>query len=315
MENNCEIHSNGSIEMIKASLLQAGFSEEELEKEVERKREEFGGFISEKGILFLIAKDHDLPIRSPDIDRSLYDLVEQEEIDYDEFRIDIAQLEEGLSNVVIIGRIVKTYPIHYFARKDGTTGKISSFLLQDNSAMIKVVMWDDLADIVNEEAFEVNQGIRVIGGYTKMNKDRLEVHLGKKSRLMFLSKEEAREKQLREASEMLPYVSHTKNNKVSEKKLSKNAYLPYLSGKVLNFTFKEFDRKKMEKSFLLKITILAEENKEYIVNFWKFDAIEVLKLIEKGNLIYLTNLKSKENPYTKEKEFHYTDRSTLNILN
>ncbi|MEJ2295727.1 MAG: hypothetical protein P8Y23_13310, partial [Candidatus Lokiarchaeota archaeon] len=82
-------------------LLEIGFSEDELEKEMQRKAKEFGGFMSEKSILFIIAKENGISIKSPDYKIEEYEDFIQE-IDYDDYTITISELEEGMQKVVLL---------------------------------------------------------------------------------------------------------------------------------------------------------------------------------------------------------------------
>jgi len=47
-----------SIDDLYQKLLESGFSEEELERQVHSKAKEFGGFMSKQGILYIIAKEN-----------------------------------------------------------------------------------------------------------------------------------------------------------------------------------------------------------------------------------------------------------------
>ena len=85
-------------------------SEQELEKKVKNKVEEYGGFMSKQGVLFIIARENGLDLRSPDIDGYLYDELE-EEIDYDEFTIDISDLKEGMTSIVLLGKVLSLQKI------------------------------------------------------------------------------------------------------------------------------------------------------------------------------------------------------------
>lgn len=67
-----------SVEELYQKLLDSGFSKAELEKQVQNKAKEFGGFMSEQGILFVIAKEKGIQLRSPDIDQQLYEEFEEE---------------------------------------------------------------------------------------------------------------------------------------------------------------------------------------------------------------------------------------------
>ena len=106
---------SSSIEKLYKTLMDAGLSEEEIQKQVKEKVKEYQGFISEKGILFIIAKELGVNMRSPDIDSVIYNEIE-EEIDYNEFSIKISEVSMDMSNIVILGRIEKIFKIRNFFR-------------------------------------------------------------------------------------------------------------------------------------------------------------------------------------------------------
>ena len=158
-----------SVEELYQRLLDSGFSEAELEKQVKNKAKEFGGFMSERGILFVIAKEKGVRLRSPDIDQQLCEMYE-EEFDYDDFTIDISEVKESMTNIVLLGKILKVFQAREFARKDGSTGAVCSFSLADSIGTVKVVLWDEHAKTAKNEYFRVGELVRVIGGYAKTGK-------------------------------------------------------------------------------------------------------------------------------------------------
>jgi len=152
-----------SVEELYRKLLDSGFTEAELERQVKNKAKEFGGFMSEQGILFVIAKEKGVKLRSPDIDPQLYEMFE-EEFDYDDFTVDISEVKESMSNIVLLGKITNVFPSREFARKDGSTGAVCSFSLADSTKTVKIVLWDEHAKTAKNEYFRVGELVRVIGG-------------------------------------------------------------------------------------------------------------------------------------------------------
>ncbi|MFX1286912.1 MAG: hypothetical protein ACFFB5_24980 [Promethearchaeota archaeon] len=95
---------SASLEDIYQKLLESGFSEQQLEKEINKKAEEYGGFMIKQGILFIIAREYGINIKSPEIDPSFYEVVENG-IDYDEFTVNIAEVKEGMVSIVLFGKV------------------------------------------------------------------------------------------------------------------------------------------------------------------------------------------------------------------
>ncbi len=291
-------------------------SEEELEKKVKNKVEEYGGFMSEQGVLFVIARENGLNLRSPDIDDYLYDELE-EEVDYDEFTIDISDVREGMSNIVLLGKILSTQKIREFIRKDESIGKVSSFLLGDLTGTVKVVLWDERADSVNHESFKPNELVRVIGGYSKLGQNEaIEVHLGRKGTLIFAP--EISDKKKERLDTITNNSSERKTpNSISLKPLGQaiqqNKFISIVKGTVRIEDFRELELKSGDRSFLLTL-LLEVEDFSIRVKVWGMKAVECLKIVNDGDYISITNLVVKENKYTAEKELVFTKNSSLLLI-
>ena len=298
-----------SVEDLYQRLLDSGFSEAELEKQVRNKAEEFGGFMSEQGILFVIARERGLRLNSLDIDQQLYDEFE-EEFDYNDFTIVISEINEGMTNIVLLGKIINVFPSREFARKDGSMGVVCSFLLAGSTETVKVVLWDDHAKAAKNEYFRVNELVRVIGGYSKTGLNgELEVHLGRKGKLVLSPKDINQS-----VRDKLGSVSIEKTREKSYKTVPKenlkefilqNKFLSSIKGQVKIESFKELKLKSGEKSFLLSL-LLEVDSFEIRTKVWGMEAIECLKLVSDGNCVLITNLAIKDNSYTSEKELVFT---------
>jgi ssDNA-binding replication factor A large subunit len=305
-----------SVEELFQKLLDSGFSEAELVKQVESKAKEFGGFMSEQGILFVIAKENGIYLQSSDINKQLYKEFE-EEIDYDDFKIDISEIKEDMTNIVLLGKILQIYETREFIRKDGTPGIVGSFLLGDISQTIKVILWDDKVDITKNEFFRKNELIRIIGGYCRMGRDsNLEVHLGKKGRIILSPQNVSKnvEKKLNNL-EYDQNQTDSPQNPISKIKdlIERYKYIKIIQGLIQIEEFKEVNTKTGEKTFLLKV-ILSDESKEIRVIIWGMNAIECLKVLSNGDFVEITNLAVKQNTYTDERELLFTKHSVLRIV-
>jgi len=305
------------LEELYQKLLGTGLSEGELEAQIKKKAKEYGGFISEQGVLFIIAKEYGLTLHSPKIDPELYKELE-EEVDYEEFTIDISEVREGMSNIVLLGKVLKIYESHTFSRKDGSSGTVGSFLIGDPSGMIKVVIWDEMATLMKNEFFQVNILVRIIGGYSKMgSKERIEVHLGKKGKILVAPEDVSPQKQKlfeilswnKEAEESKPKSS---SHKIKEL-IDEYNFLRKVQGIVRIEEFKEITKKDGEKTFLLRF-FLEDDTMTVRVIVWGMMAIECLKSLENDATVEISNVFVKENTYTSEKELIFTKKSSLVVI-
>ncbi|RLI37862.1 hypothetical protein DRO60_04110, partial [Candidatus Bathyarchaeota archaeon] len=94
----------------------------------------------------------------------------------------IGGLVSGLSDVTVTGRVMRVWPVRRFRRRDGSTGKMASFILADKTGSVRVVLWDDKAELVEEGLIEEGQVVRVAHGYTREGlRGTVELHVGPKA--------------------------------------------------------------------------------------------------------------------------------------
>lgn len=87
----------------------------------------------------------------------------------------------GMRSVEIVGKVKQVYEVREFSSAN-RSGKVGSFLLVDTTGIIRIVVWNDKADLLKE--FEVGDVIKIKNGYSKNNNGRVEVHLGDQAELL-----------------------------------------------------------------------------------------------------------------------------------
>ena len=304
-----------SVDELYQQLLDLGMSEKELEKKIRNKVEEFGGFMSKQGVLFIIARENGLELRSPEIDGYLYDELE-EEVDYDEFTIDISDVKEGMTNIVLLGKILRAQKIREFVRKDQSVGKVSSFLFGDLTGIMKIILWDDKANIVNQEYFKPNELVRIISGYAKLGQNEaIEVHLGKKGTVVLSPEVTGNKRKRLEAITVARSEFPTPKGTLKHLKqvIQESEYVSIVKGIVKIEELKELELKSGEKSFLLTM-FLKVDDFTIKVKVWGMKALECLKIVNDGDSVSITNLAVKESKYTEEKELVLTKNSIVLLI-
>ncbi|MFX1273621.1 MAG: hypothetical protein ACFFBP_23090 [Promethearchaeota archaeon] len=296
------------------ALINAGMTESEIEHQINKKAQILGGFMSNEAILFVIAKEMGVNIRGTNNNLEDIDFME-EDFDYDDFTIDISLVEDGMSSIVIIGRIERIYPIREFTRKDGTKGIVGSFTINDGSGSIKIVLWDSQVDVMKNDYFMFNEIVRIIGGYSKMGiKDQLEVHLGKKGKIILAPLEEDVNKKIPKLFREYMKSSILDLNPIKiSVALEKDGFITNISGIVHIEEFLEKISKNGEKTFLLRF-YLSDDSDSIQVIAWGMDAVNCLKQMIDGDEIMLSNVIIKENSYTRTKQVHLTKKSILKKL-
>lgn len=298
------------VEQIYKKLVDIGLSEEEISRQITEKLTEFQGFLTKQAALYMIGKENGIDFYSsdPEIQQEIEEL-----IDYNDFTIPISDVIEEMRNIVIVGRITEIFEARNFIKKDGTPGTVGSFIICDKSECIKIVLWNDQNVIMNNEFFQENEFIQVIGGRCKKGiNDNLEIHLGRQDKIVLAPKDV-----------FLPEIERKSSSSVSEKKgvkspakftieelYEKEGFIKFVKGIVQIDEFKEITKKDGDKSFLLKL-IVSDDTASIRVNIWGMKAVECVKIINDGDGVKLSNVLLKINSYSHEKELNFTKSSRL----
>jgi hypothetical protein len=99
----------------------SGLPKEDIDRRVEAKRAKLSGLISKEGAAQIIAAELG--------------------INFDKQKVKVNELSGGMKRVNLIGKIIKTFPVKQY-KKENREGKIGSFILADDTASIRVVLWD-----------------------------------------------------------------------------------------------------------------------------------------------------------------------------
>jgi replication factor A1 len=139
-------------------------STDQILSRLDKEKRKTGGFISDETLLSMIAAEFGCAISSgqnPVPSLSLADLI------------------PGLNNVIAVGRVLATFPSKAF---EGTRkGKFASLLIADKSCILRVVLWNDKASLLESGEISVGQVVRFSHGYTREDLSRkVELHAGDK---------------------------------------------------------------------------------------------------------------------------------------
>ena len=77
----------------------------------------------------------------------------------------IADLKTGLFNINVAGRVSHISDARTFNRSDGSSGRVASVLLEDETGTIRLSLWDDDVDLTNR--MSIGTLIAVENGYTR----------------------------------------------------------------------------------------------------------------------------------------------------
>ncbi|HPM86011.1 MAG TPA: OB-fold nucleic acid binding domain-containing protein [archaeon] len=87
----------------------------------------------------------------------------------------LAELKSAMSSVGVLGRIMRKFPCKDFESGE-RKGKLCSFQLADESAIIRATAWNEKADEI--EKYNEGDAIEIENAYTKEGRFGVELHLG-----------------------------------------------------------------------------------------------------------------------------------------
>jgi rRNA maturation endonuclease Nob1 len=100
---------------------QSGLDKQQIERRVEAKRAKLSGLITKEGAAQIVAAELG--------------------ISFDRQKVKVSELLSGMRKVSVTGKIVELYPIRGF-KKGEKEGKVATFLLADETASVRTVLWD-----------------------------------------------------------------------------------------------------------------------------------------------------------------------------
>lgn len=108
----------------------------------------------------------------------------QDNADYppiNDVRLKIRDIEDKMNNIVVTGRVSAIFGIREFLKKDGSTGKVGSFTIMDDTGEIRVTVWDKKAELLNN--LVKNDIITLENAYSKMGLNSVEINIGASSNI------------------------------------------------------------------------------------------------------------------------------------
>lgn len=100
----------------------------------------------------------------------------------------IKDLVPNLGDVTVAGRIVAVF--NPKTTKANTARKMARLLIADKSGVLRVVLWNDKADMAEGGKLKTGQIVRFLHGYTRENRDgKVELHVAEKSTIQMNPKD------------------------------------------------------------------------------------------------------------------------------
>jgi replication factor A1 len=105
----------------------------------------------------------------------------EEEVDVTANNQKIKDIKDGMGDLNLTGKILEISEIRTFQRKDGNPGKVGNLLLGDNTGTVRVTLWDDKTEFLNQ--IEYGDTVELVNAYARENAftQKVELQVGNRS--------------------------------------------------------------------------------------------------------------------------------------
>lgn len=152
-------------EIINKILQNSALSRQEIESKINSKLHELQDLVSREGAAHIIANELNI---------KLFDITPQ--------IIKVRDIKPAMTSVILLAKIISNYGIREY-QSNNRKGRLSSFLVGDETGTIRLVIWDE--NIINTTQ-EIKEGtlIKIKNAYSRSNSGFMELHLGSRSQLI-----------------------------------------------------------------------------------------------------------------------------------
>ena len=99
----------------------------------------------------------------------------------------ISELNEGESNVRLVGRVINIYDPNEFQRSDGTKGLVRTVEIADGTGVLRSSFWDDKAEM----PLNIGETIKIENPSIKSREDNIEISVGRNTLIVKATSEES----------------------------------------------------------------------------------------------------------------------------
>ena len=242
-------------------------SQEQILEKLKAEKSRTGGLLGDETLLRLIAAKYGVEVQQNTV--------------HNNGNLSTSRLFAGLNDVTVAGRLIAVYPVRTFEGEK--SGKFATLMVADNGGVLRVVLWNDKADLVEKGELKAEQAVRLLHGYTREDRyGRVELHLGVKSQIEIEPKEKASE---------YPTIDKFTTKIGSLSKTSGNVHLSGTVKTVLGVT--SFTRSDSSDGTVMRFA-LADDSGEVTVVAWNEKAQELEKTLKVNACLQLVNAKVKE---------------------
>ena len=140
-------------------------SDGEIDSKIKAKMEQLAGLISKEGAAHIIANELGVKL-----------------FEEGDGKVKIKDILAGMKSVQTVGKITNLFEVKEFQRKEGSNGKVGSFILADESGRVRIVLWNDQTDMMKD--LKEGTVVEIKNAFVKENNNSIEVHMASKSELV-----------------------------------------------------------------------------------------------------------------------------------
>jgi replication factor A1 len=257
-------------EIIQQILLQRPeITREAVLERLRTEKNKTSGLMEEATLLRLIAAEYGVEILAGTV--------------YDR-ELSISRLVPDLNDVAVSGRVVAVYPARTFEGKK--SGKYASLMVADGDGVLRVMLWNDKAGLVESGELKTGLVVRFSHGYTREDRaGKVELHLGEKSGV-----------------EVNPHDLRAEDYPSIGKFATKISDVTAAHGRInvvgvvqAVFPSSIFARQDLTTGKVLRFT-LADDSGEVTVVVWNEKAEELEQRLKRNVAVQLVNAKAKAAP-------------------
>jgi replication factor A1 len=140
----------------------------------------------------------------------------EKKIEYEEEFTPIDDIKADMNNINISGRILDISEVRTFEKKDGSTGRVGNVLLGDSTGKIRLTLWDEKTDILEEIDFD--ETVEVLNAYSRENtfSQQVELNLGARGIIQRSEKKVEYREKFTDIADIIPGESYSIQGKVAE---------------------------------------------------------------------------------------------------
>jgi len=154
-------------QMVQEILGRGKIGYDELMSRIKQKQDELSGFVTPEGAAIIVGRELGVELvrREPEVRE-----------------LKIEDLMSGMSNVDMVGRVIRIHEPRTFERTDGSAGRVANLMIQDKTGQVRVVLWDDKVSLIEEGKIQKGMALRVKGAYIRQGVDQQpELNVGLRS--------------------------------------------------------------------------------------------------------------------------------------